>query len=115
MTKRIFYLMLINIFCNTNNELPTTEEIISLLNSKDDKDKLILGVYYAGESRDSFFIKPILEVANDPRVSHNKHFYGMSVHQSCMIALKKITNTSPPNIISHKVDYDNIKFYINIK
>lgn len=79
-----------------------------------DKNQQMEAVYLIGKNRDSVFINEIFQMAYDPRVTHKMQFLGMSIHQSCMNALKKITQVSPPNKIEYHVDSVNIDFYKNL-
>ena len=95
--------------CNNYNR----DEIKKMLKSGD-KNQQMEAVYLIGKNRDSVFINEIFQMAYDPRVTHKMQFLGMSIHQSCMNALKKITQVSPPNKIEYHVDSVNIDFYKNL-
>lgn len=97
--------------CTNHPKLPNKVQTLSLLKSEN-KDSLIIGAYYAGESKDKSYINALLNIAFDPRISHNKDFYGISVSQSALIALEKITGVAPPNKNAYKVDSVNIDFFI---
>lgn len=97
----VFFLML---SCNKD------KKIEKLLNSEDKQD-LIEGTFEAGETGNEKFIPLLLKNANDPRVSTDIHFKGISVYQSKMIALKKILKQQPTVDITRKPDSTVIKFY----
>jgi hypothetical protein len=86
------------------------EEISGLIESNN-TDNLVRAFYKIGEARDSFFISQILSASDDPRISHDLKFKGISVYQSKMIALKKISGLSPPEEITYKPDSAIINFY----
>jgi hypothetical protein len=92
--------------CNNYNK----DKIRNMLNSEDKNDQME-AIYLIGENRDSFFVDDLLKMANDPRISHKMKFLGMSIHQGCMGALRKITQQIPPNEIGYEVDTVNINFY----
>ena len=77
----------------------------------DDKNQQMEAIYLIGKNRDSVFVDELFQMAYDPRVTHKMEFLGMSIHQGCMTALKKITKVSPPNKIESEVDSANIDFY----
>ena len=87
MKPLIFALCLFS--CNNYNR----DEIKKMLKS-DDKNQQMEAIYLIGENRDSIFIDELLQMAYDPRVTHKMEFLGMSIHQSCMTALKKIFKES---------------------
>lgn len=111
MIKQLFCLLFFTTMCTNHPKLPNKVQTLSLLKSEN-KDSLIIGAYYAGESKDKSYINALLNIAFDPRISHNKDFYGISVSQSALIALEKITGVAPPNKNAYKVDSVNIDFFI---
>jgi hypothetical protein len=89
------------------------EQIIHLLNSSD-KEDVILGAYKAGESSDIKFVPLLLQNANDPRISTNIQFKGISVYQAKMGAVRKILKQDPPVALSYKPDSTIIIFYTQL-
>jgi hypothetical protein len=92
--------------CNNYNK----DKIRNMLNSEDKNDQME-AIYLIGENRDSLFVDDLLKMAYDPRISHKLKFLGMSIHQGCIGALKRITKQAPPNKIGYEVDSVNINFY----
>jgi len=88
----------------------SNQEINQLLRS-DDPEKIIKALYLIGEKRDTTFLQEIIDNPYDPRVSHDLRFKGISVYQSKMIALKKISGTLPPREITYQPDSVIVKFY----
>jgi hypothetical protein len=75
------------------------------------KDDVIRGATEAGRTKDTIFVPELLKNADDPRVSTNIDFYGVSVYQAKMEALEEIFQKSPPNKITYRPDSRVIKFY----
>jgi hypothetical protein len=92
--------------CNKYNR----DNIEKMLNSAD-KNEQMEAIYQIGEKRDSSYTYKLLELAYDPRILHHYRYYGMTIHSGCIVALKKITNQTPPNKINYEVDTINIEFY----
>jgi hypothetical protein len=106
--KCLLLVMMLLSFCTKSDK--SYDFILSKLQSKD-KDVIISTIYDLGEYRDNRFNKIIIELSFDSRISHNIRFLGISVHQSCMKALEKITKTPPPHTITDEVDSLNIGYY----
>lgn len=76
---------------------------IDLLIRSSEPDDLIMGFYLIGESNDTKYVNELFHNVNDPRISHDLRFYGMSVYQSKMAALRNMSgleslqNGSPIN------------------
>lgn len=104
---RFFILTLLFLLAASCNK---EQKIERLLNSEDKQD-LIEGAFEAGETGNKKFIPLLLKNANDPRITHNLRFKGMSVYQSKMNALKKILKQQPTVAITYKPDSTVIKFY----
>lgn len=90
-----------------------SKNINDLLKSND-TDKLVEAFYLIGEKRDTNYIKYIFENPIDARVSNKLKFKGISVYQSKMTAIKKITGISPPNVITYIPDPTIVAFYSKI-
>jgi hypothetical protein len=102
---------LINLlFFNCKMNTMNSEEIKKALVSNDNK-RIMEAVYLIGEKRDTTFIKELFRLSYDPRISHQREYLGMSVHQACMGALEEITHQQPPNKITYRIDTTNIVFY----
>ncbi|WP_157494189.1 hypothetical protein [Fulvivirga imtechensis] len=84
---------------------------IRRLISSDNKDEVVKGYYLIGEQRDRTFITDVFTNPYDPRISHHIKFKGISVYQSKMIAMKKITEMEPPSEITYKPDTAVVNFY----
>lgn len=95
-------------FCKDNRNK------ISNLLSSDDKDSIMNGIYMVGEARDTSFVGEILKNPFDTRISHNLRFKGMSLYRQKMIAMKKLTDSIPPNKITDTPDSTVIQFYLEI-
>lgn len=106
MKKIIMWLLILIAGCNQNERKDAQE----LIKSKD-PDDLVEGSYLIGEQKDTGSIPQLLSNMNDPRISNNIAFKGISVYQSKMIALKKISVKEPPIKITYKPDSSIIKFY----
>lgn len=88
-----------------------SEEDIGALIGSDNTDKIVKGYYLVGINKRTEFIKEAFKDEKDQRISHNLNFYGISVYQSKMISLKKISKLNPPRPITHKYDSLIIVFY----
>jgi hypothetical protein len=106
--KCFLSIFLLFICCNSN--YPTRKEIVGLINSKS-KNEVMLGIYYAGESRDTFYVTVLVNHIHNSSIIHHQKFYGMSIHQGVITALTKITGLQPPNKVSYEIDSTNIVFY----
>lgn len=89
------------------------DEINKLINSTDKTD-VIEGFKIIGDNRDTSFVKAIFTNPGDPRISNDLRFKGMSVYQSKMYAIEKITGVEPPAKISYLADTTIINFYFMI-
>ena len=105
----IFFLGALSLSVSCNK----SERIIKRLNSNDHYD-LISGSYDAGESGDKKFMPDLLKKSDDPRVSTNLKYKGISVYQAKMIALKKIFKAEPPVEINRTPDSTVIRFYAEL-
>jgi hypothetical protein len=94
----------------TSCKTPNHEKIDSLLKSEKASD-VVLANYLIGESHDSSYVSQLLSNVQDCRISHDLRFNGISVYQSKMIALMKISNLTPPHQISYTPDTVIIGFY----
>ena len=103
----IIIFVLTTIGCKSNSQV---EDITELLKSNKPED-LINGFYLIGEARDTSFLREIISNPYDPRVTNVLKFKGMSVYQSKMNALRKISNTNPPFKITYKPDSTIVNFY----
>ena len=74
-------------------------------------NKIVEGYFIIGEEKQIKFIKDIIINPVDNRISHHYKFNGISVYQSKMIALKKISGLEPPIKISSKSNIVVIEFY----
>lgn len=104
------FIMLFSIHNISCNNVHKKEKIYKLLNSNDATD-IIKGCSYLKDSNDTVFVPLLLDNLDDQRISHNYKFYGISVYESKIKALKRISKLSPPNKITYKMDASNIKFY----
>jgi hypothetical protein len=87
-----------------------TEKISKLLKS-DDPGDLIQAYYLIGENHNMDFIKEVISNPYDPRITNIRDYKGMSIYQSKMIALRKISNLDPPHKITYQPDSVVINFY----
>ncbi len=106
----LLYFLLIS--CTPDSERQRAE-IRKLINSND-KGSLVEGFNLVGESKDTSFVRDIFTNPDDPRVSNNSRFKGISVYQAKMTAIKKITQTEPPAKITYKPDTSIINFYMMV-
>jgi hypothetical protein len=105
-TFRIF-LGAIILFCSCRTN---ETEINRLLHSNKASD-IVRAYYLIGESGNSKYIKNIFKETMDSRISHASQFYGISVYQSKMVAMSKISGLKPPKEISYLPDSSVIVFY----
>lgn len=108
--KNFFLMLLVLYGCNNVNH---KKDIDELLRSKNIAD-IIEANYLIGESKDTSFVKLLFDNIEDPRITHDVRFKGISVYQSKIIALKKIFNVLPPKKISYSPDTLIINFYKNL-
>jgi hypothetical protein len=95
--------------CDNKNGYNRNE--IEKLIKSDDPSDLVNGYFQIGEHQDTTFLLQLTKDMYDPRVTHEVKFKGMSVYQSKMIALKKISDLKPPAEISYKPDSAIVNFY----
>ncbi len=88
------------------------EKIQNLLNSND-KTEIMKGCSYISSIEDTIYIPLLFKNITDERISHNIKYNGISVYQSKIAALKRISGINPPNKITYSVDTTNINFYKN--
>ena len=101
----ILLFLLFTVSCESNRA-----KIQRLINSNN-KDEIIEGYYLMGEQKDDTFINKVFENPYDPRISHHMKFHGISVYQSKMIAMKKISNIESPVEITYEPDSVIVEFY----
>ena len=70
-----------------------------MLNSKD-LDTLMYGIYMIGELKDKISVPIIIKYLDDPRISHDYRFKGMSIYQQSVYSLRKIAGLK-----FEKIDY----------
>lgn len=88
------------------------KNIVGLIKSKD-IHKVIEGNYLIGECKKENLVKYLFNNIRDSRITHNYEFYGISIYQSKVIALKKISGLAPPKEINNEVDESIIGFYFD--
>lgn len=86
------------------------EDIIRLLNSND-KTEIMKGCSLLKDEKDTVFVKYLFKNIEDGRISHNTEFYGITVHQATIGALRRISGINPPNKSTYKLDSLNTAFY----
>jgi hypothetical protein len=94
------------------NEAISLSEDVGILIRSNDPNKMVEGFYLIGEKRMTEYVPAILQEIYDPRISHHVKFKGMSVYQSKMIALSKISALEPPKKITYKPDTVIVDFYL---
>ena len=87
------------------------EAIIELLESEDINDNF-RGNFLAGKYKRRNVVHIILSDPYNPKITHHKNFYGLSLYQSKMIALKNISKMTPPVEIDYKPDSTVVEFYL---
>lgn len=103
----IGFLTIIILFsCNNHDK----DKIVKLLKS-DDKTEIMEGCSLLKDKKDTLFVKYLFKNIEDRRISHNAKFYGISVHQATIGALRRISGIAPPNKISYNFDSANTDFY----
>ncbi|OIQ17257.1 MAG: hypothetical protein BM557_08570 [Flavobacterium sp. MedPE-SWcel] len=109
---RKIYLYILLVFAISCNEKSgqTDNEISEKINSSN-TNQIVTGYYYIGEEEKTKFIPNIFENPTDARISHSMEYKGISVYQSKMIAMKKISGLPAPNSINSTPDSLVIKFY----
>ena len=108
MNRFLVGLMFLIFACNQGGK----KEIDELIDN-DKPDDLVKGFYLIGEQKDTNYIVEILRNPYDPRISHRLKFKGISVYQSKMLAMKKISGRTPPKEITYKPDSVIVNFYID--
>lgn len=103
-------LVLFFIMLTASCQQDVKQEIDRLLKS-DKPENLVKAFYLIGENRDTTFVKEIIKNPYDQRIAHSLRFKGISVYQSKMIALKKISNENPPRQITYRPDSTIVDFY----
>lgn len=86
------------------------EDIIKFLNS-DDKTEIMKGCSLLEGEKDTIFVKYLFRDIEDIRISHAANFYGITVYEARMGALKRISGLNPPNKITYMFDSLNTHFY----
>jgi len=105
-------LMLISFFNSSCSFNKNKEDVTMLLKCNNLSDKMN-AYYIIGENRDTNYIDSLLTNLDDPRISNNLRFKGMSIYQCKIVALKKISKKNPPNEINNRPDSANIKYYLS--
>ncbi|APD08049.1 hypothetical protein UJ101_02551 [Flavobacteriaceae bacterium UJ101] len=77
------------------------------------QDSLIKAFYTIGEENLTEYIPLLLTETHDERISHNALFKGISVYQSKMLALEKISNLKSPCKLTYQYDSIIVNFYTN--
>ena len=95
--------------CSTGKRCDSAR-IDTLLRSNE-QGQLIQAFFLIGECRDTSRLASIFQDAMDPRITHFLHFKGISVYQSKMVALKRISGLAPPVEITYQPDSSILKFY----
>ena len=102
--------LLILLLFNCDNICET--DIKKLINSENVND-LVKGNYIIGECGKDNYIEHLFENVEDNRISHEYKFYGISVYQSKIVALKKLSGLNPPKEITSEIDTTIINFYLD--
>jgi hypothetical protein len=110
MNKYLKYLILI-LFFSCKNEGKTDIAKIRKLIRSNNVNEIVEGYFIIGEEKQTIFIKDMFLNINDARISHHYKFKGISIYQSKLIALKKISGLDSPFKITRKPDCRVIKFY----
>lgn len=74
-------------------------------------DDMVKGFYLIGEKKLLKYIPEIFKEIDDPRISHHLKFKGISIYQSKIIALYKMSGLEPPRKITYRPDTLIINFY----
>ncbi|WP_261512643.1 hypothetical protein [Chryseobacterium paludis] len=101
------FLIILTLFSCIKND---KDKIIELLNS-DDKTKIMKGCSQLKSEKDTIFIKYLFKDITDERISHDAEFYGISVYQAKIGALKRISGLPSPNKNTYEFDSLNTAFY----
>jgi len=100
--------------CNHSSkkdEMTSSDESIDELIKSNNPDKMVNGFYLIGEKKMTEYIPEIFQRIDDPRISHHINFKGISVYQSKVTALSKISRLEPPRKITYKPDTVVVNFY----
>jgi hypothetical protein len=84
---------------------------VRLLLQRGEKEDLVKAYYLIGQNRDTSFLRDVMANPYDPRIVHVAEFYGMSVYQCKMNALKRISGVLPPRKITYLPDSAVVNFY----
>lgn len=90
-----------------------SRKINKLMLSNNPND-IIEAAYLIGESRNTKYLKFLLNDIDDFSTATSLSFLGISIYQSKISALRKISGYAPPNHITYRPDSVNIKFYDSI-
>jgi hypothetical protein len=96
-----------------SDKLANSNQNVTNLISSNEPGKLVEAFYLVGENKMIDYVPIIFEKIDDPRISHNAKFKGISVYQSKIIALEKISGIESPRNVTYKPDTVIIKFYRN--
>lgn len=108
----IILVVILVLACTRERSTEVRDENIDSLIRSENVNKVIYGFYLIGEKKDTAYVKEIFKNIYDSRVSHNSRFLGISVYQSKVIALRKISGLDPPNPVTYRPDPVVISFYI---
>jgi hypothetical protein len=110
--KNLFYLSILFVFLFSC--VNSDQEKINKLLKKNDKTSIIEASFLIGELKDTTYIPFLLKDCYDYRITHHMKFYGVSVYQSKMVAMKKISGVAPPLEITYLPDSTVINYYSNL-
>jgi|GEM_PF-1580548 len=105
-----FVSLVLLVACSVGDDHYDSKQISEMI-ATGDAPQLVRAYYHIGEQRDTTFIPFLVSQMSDPRISHDFDFLGVSVYQSKMVALKKISGLSPPRPIQPRPDSSIINFY----
>lgn len=88
-----------------------SNETVDALIRSNDPDKMVKGFYLIGEKKMIEYVPEIFQKIDDPRISHHINFKGISVYQSKVTALSKMSKLEPPRKITYKPDTVIVNFY----
>jgi len=86
------------------------ENVIKFLNSNN-QTEIIKGCSLLKGEKDTIFVKYLFKNIEDGRISHDADFYGITVCEARMKALKRISGLNPPDKITYKFDSLNTYFF----
>jgi hypothetical protein len=107
-----FLIFILVIFSCNEKHKTEKKNVNELINSKDVND-VVEGYFIIGEEKQVNYISEIFKNPSDNRISHHYRFKGISIYQSKMIAMKKISGLKPPVNINYKSDSLVISYYYN--